>query len=131
MDKKKVKNFVYKYTDFNTLRGIGGGWVEQLKGYFPFGAWVASASVYQIALWALKIDWIPYWLIIIFLAIKFYLMIFINWIIAKVGIKMGIYEAQQQYGAKQQKLSPYEREHRETIKNIAKAVNAKSEYTDL
>lgn len=128
MDKNKL---FYKYTDFTALQSIGNGWLSQIKSYLPFGSWVATASVYQIALWAININWIPYWSLIVLLAVKFYIMIFINWLAGRIGIKIGLLRAQQQYTTKSEHLSPYEVQRRKTLESIAEKVGAKSFFDKL
>lgn len=141
MDKK---NIFYKYADFTTLKSIGQGWVAELHGWIPVGEWLQKSSIYWVGLQGLLqskieifgihiwyIGYLPIWAVFLFFMIKFYIMVIVNWFVGKYGIKIGFYKARQQYGAKQEHLSPYEKEHRETIKNIAKAVGAKSEYTNL
>lgn len=128
MNKKEI---FYKYTDWTTLQGIGAGWVGQLKGYIPIGQWIQTSAGYQIALWAINIHWIPYWTILVFLAVKFYVMLFINWFVGKLAIKVGIYKAQQQYGAKKEHLSPYNVEVIGTLEAICDKLGIKSKFTKL
>lgn len=128
MDKKEL---FYKYTDWTTLQSIGSGWVSQIKGYLPIGDWIQKSAGYQIALWALNIHVIPYWLILVVLIVKFYAMIFVNWIIGRMAIKVKLYEAQQQYSAKTDHLSPYNREVINTLEEICKATGATSRFTKL
>ena len=125
------KELFYKYTDFYTLKGIGENWVTQIKGYVPLGGWIATAGAYQIALWALNIRWVTYWEIILFLSIKFYIMILINWLGGKIAIKIGLYKAQQQYSAKNEYLNPYNVELIETLKAICKKLGIEDKFTKL
>ena len=128
MDKKEL---FYKYTDFSTLKSIGNAFLSEIKSYLPISDWIGKAGMYQIALWAIHVDWIKYWMILLFLIIKFYAMIFINWLGGRIAIKTGLYKAQQHYNTKQEHLNPYQVELRKTVENIAEAVKAKSEFTKL
>lgn len=125
------KQFFYKYADWATLQSIGAGWVSQIKGYIPIGDWIQKSAGYQIALWALNIHFLPYWAILVILISKFYIMILINWLVGKFTIRVKLYEAQQQYNAKTEHLSPYNVEVIKTLQNIAKAVGTKDEFTQL
>ncbi len=124
MDKKKL---FYKYTDFINLQGIGGGWVQQLKGYFPIGQWVQTIAGYQIIIWALHITWIPIWVIFIFIAVKFYAMMIVYWVVGKFAINVGVYSAQQQYNAKKEHLAPFNVEVINTFKEHTKILNMLAE----
>jgi len=128
MNKKKI---FYSYTDFTTLQSIGAGWVAQLKGYLPIGDWIKNGSLYWVALGAIGINWLPFWLIIVFLAVKFYGMIFVNWWIGRKAIKIGVYEAQQQYNAKTEHLSPYNRECIAQWEAIGEKLGVKSKFSKL
>lgn len=125
------KELFYKYTDWTALQGIGAGWIAQIKGYLPIGDWITKSSIYWIALGAVNIKWIPFWAVVVFIALKFYLMMFVNWFVGKFIIKSGVYEAQQQYGAKKEHLSPYNLELIGTLEEICKALNIKSKFTKL
>lgn len=124
------KQLFYKYTDWSNLQGIGAGWVSQIKGYLPIGEWIQKSAGYQVVLWALNIH-MPYWIIITLIVLKFYVMIFVNWFLGKFVIKVKLYEAQQQYNAKTEHLSPYNREVINTLEEICKATGAKSKFTKL
>ena len=130
-EKKELKKLFYAYTDFSTLQGIGSTWIQQIKGYIPVGQWIATASVYQIALWALNIHFVSYWMLVAILAVKFYVMIFVNWAGGKIAIKVGLLRAQQQYSAKSEHLSPYNSEVIKTLKSICEKLGAESHFTDL
>ncbi len=155
MRREKLKSAFYKYTDFTTLQGIGMSWINQVQGWFPVGSWMASAAAYQILLWGLRdthliifgipiwmLGNIPIWAIIIYLAVKFYIRLFFNWIVGKFVIKIGLYRAQSQYGAKKEKLNPVQvetirqfQEHTKVINAIAEKigveVKAENTFTDL
>jgi hypothetical protein len=128
MDKKRI---FYNYTDFATLQGIGNSWISEVKSYIPISSWITTASVYQIALWAIHINWIPYWAMILFLAIKFYIMIIVNWLGGKLSIKIGLYRARQQYGAKKEHLAPFNVEVIEQLTAIGNKLGVESKFTKL
>lgn len=127
----KKKELFYKITDFTTLQNIGGGWVGLLKQYLPQSQWLDRSATLQIWLWALHINWIPIWAIAVFLAVKYYFMMWVNWYIGKKGIQKGLLEAQQQYIAKSEHISPVQSEMLQTIKNIANKVGAENKISKL
>jgi len=131
MNKEKWKKRFYSYTDFCTLRGIGEGWINHIASYFPIGNWISIAGGWQIGLWAMNIHWIQWWMIVAFLALKFYSKILIGWLGGRITIWIGLYKAQQQYGAKKETINPYEKEHRDQLIAIGNALGIKSKFTEL
>ena len=138
---KKLKTAIHRYTDFMTLMGIGTNWFGQIRTWAPIGDtftrsslyWVGVQAIGSVSFWLFhfSLHWITFWDIYIFLLAKIYIMQFTMWLLGKFMIKIEVPQEQQQYGSKTQYLSPYEKEHRDTLINIAKAVNAKSEFTEL
>lgn len=125
IDKKKL---FYKYTDWTTMQNIGAYWQHQIEQYLPFGVWVSEIAFYTIVFerWG-----VPFWFIATFVVGKCYADMIIRWVIGKIIIKTGVYEAQNHYQAKKQEIAPYELEHRNTLKEICKALNVKDHYTEL
>lgn len=117
------KELFEKYNNFIKVKGIGDSWLNHIKGYIPIKDWIASASIYQIAIWAIGIKF-PYWLIIIILISKFYIMLFINWYAGKKVIKIGLQEAQMKVEAKNDYLTQYQKDIKKTVDNIADKVGA-------
>lgn len=131
MNKKEI---FYKYTDFQILQGLGASWLSQIEGYMPIGDWLRNSALYYLSAQATHwqwLVWIPYWAIVLFLAVKFYIMVFLNWFVGKYGIKIGLLKAQQQYSAKKEHIAPFQVQINKTLDNIAKAVGAKSELDKL
>jgi len=135
------KKLFYNYTDFVTMTSLGNRWLGEIIGYFPIGGWLQSASVYQIAIWAIgsinfwfihfDLHFIQFWMILVYLAVKFYFKILFNYFGGKLAVKIGLLRATQNYQAKAEHIAPYEAQNRRTIINIAEAVGAKSEFTEL
>jgi hypothetical protein len=125
IEKKKL---FYRYTDFITLQNIGAFWQNQIEQYFPFGVWVSEIAFYTLVFERFGV---PFWLIVVFVVGKCYFDMFLRWVIGKIIIKTGIYEAQNQYTAKKQEIAPYEKENRETLKSLCNAVGAKHHFTEL
>lgn len=139
MNKREI---FYKYTDFELIRGIGSGFLSRAKGYIPIGSWLQDASVWQIALWGIgnKIDfwfihfdlhWLNYGIIMLIFIVRFYFMIFGNWALGKLFIKIGLYDAELQYSAKKQHLNPVSVQMLKTLKSICEKIGAKSHITEL
>jgi hypothetical protein len=141
MNKGKLKTAVHNYTDFVTMKAIGESWMAQVRGYTPIGDWIRTSALYWIGIEAAKtisifgltihLDWIQFWMIIVFLAAKFYIMIGINWMFGKFMIKTQIPQEQTQYGSKTEYLSPYEKERRDTDIAICEALKIQHKYTNL
>jgi len=141
MEKKSLKEAFYSYTDFTNIQAFGSRWIGEVIGWFPIGGWIASASIYQIALWGIgninfwfiHIDMhnIKYWMILLFLAIKFYVMILLKWLVGKIAVKIGLIRAEQNYESKTEHISPMSYQSYKTMENIAKKVGARSEFTKL
>lgn len=142
MNNGKIKTAIHKYTDFVNMKAIGEGWLAQLRSYTPIGDWIKNSSLYWIGIEASKglisifgfqvhFEWIQFWMIILFLAVKFYIMILVNWMFGKFMIKTQIPQEQTQYTSKTEYLSPYERERRDTDIAICEALGIKHHYTTL
>lgn len=141
MTKDKLKSAFYSYTDFSTLKNIGDSLIGQLRGYFTLGSWIKDASLYWVALQAvnsmnvfgfiINTKWIQFWMIVLFLIVKFYLMIFIDWLGGKIAIRIGLYNASLQYSAKSEHLSPYNLELIRQLEAIGEKLGIESKFTKL
>lgn len=127
MKKMNKKELFEKYNNFLKVKGIGDGWLNHIKSYIPVKDWIATASIYQIAIWAIGIKWLPYWVLIVILIIKFYLGLFVNWWAGKKVIKIGLQEAQLKAEVREEYLTPYQKEIKKTVENIAQKVGANVE----
>lgn len=131
MNKETVNKYIYKITDFTNLQNIGGGWVGMVKQYLPQSAWLDRAATLQIWLWALHINWIPIWIVAVFLGFKYYFMLWLNWYIAKRGIDAGVYDAQVRYGAMTKHLAPVGSEIIQQLEAIGDSLKIESKITKL
>lgn len=122
------KELFYKYTDFQTLSNIGASWVGQFKNYVSVTQWVSEAALYKIFL----SQWhVSFYLIIAFVVGKYYFWLVGNWVIGKLAIYIGVYKAQQQYGAKVEHLNPYNKEVISQLEAIGEKLGVTSKFTKL
>lgn len=127
MEKRRI---FYKYTDFTTLQNIGYYWKSQILKWFPVSDTMTKVASWQVILWGLNIDF-PIWTIAILYIIKYYVMQFVDWFYGFIAIRSNLYDAQQQYNAKQEHISPVQAETIATLKEICKKLEIKDKFTDL
>jgi hypothetical protein len=138
------RNWYYKWADWETMQGIGSTWISKITQYFPIGTWLQESSIYYIGLVGLKashlIIWglpvylvgnIPIWMVFFWFMGKFYFVMFEKWLVAKYVIRIKLYEAQQQYGAKKEHLSPVQVEVFSQYKEYTKVLNAIAKKVDI
>lgn len=127
------KELFYKYTDFTNLQGIGANWVNQIRQWLPQSTWLDRSALLSLYFSSLHIKWLmfPAYAITIFLGVKYYFMMFANWYYGKIAIKVGVYEAQQQYNAKKEHLSPYNVELIKQLEAIGEKLGIESKFTKL
>jgi hypothetical protein len=128
--KVKKNKIFYAYTDFTTLQNIGYYWKTQFLRYLPQSAWIEKAGAMQVLLWAFNIKF-PIWIFIVFLILKYYIMMFGDWLIGRYAIKVGVYSVQNQYNSKKEHISPFNAELVATLEEICKKLEIKSKFTDL
>lgn len=136
IEKRKIYK---KYNKFVSVQNIGLYWVGQIKQFAPYSYFIQEIGFTQVAAWGLhSISWgivhnptIPFYAIVIFVISKYYIFMIVNWIAGWAVILSGLQKAQADINAKDAHLNPYDVEQRKTIENIARAVGAKSEYTQL
>jgi hypothetical protein len=131
LGRKKFLDGFVKYTKFKRISNQGSNWRGEVMSYFPYGGWLTSASVYQVLLWGFHIDWIPIWVIIAILAIKFYIMMLLHYIIGKYGIKLGLLRAEAQVSTKVKDLNPVNQEFLLTMRSICEKTGAINYFTEL
>lgn len=136
---------IQTYTKWANIQGIGAGWIAEIKSRIPIGTWIQNATIDWLAVKAIglvnftviglhiyiPIAWITWWMIFLFLAVKFYGFMVVNWFIGKIAIKSKVVEAQANINAKFEETNPFEVQRNKTLKSIAKATGAEDFITDL
>ena len=130
MDRYKLKKAFDKYTDLTAVQGIGTYWIGQVTKFFPWKEWLAESASIQVLLWAFNIRF-PIYIIILFLAMKTYLMMFGVWFGGKFVIWIGLYKAQSIYTAENEKLNPFNAKFVKTLNNICEKIDCESGFKDL
>lgn len=126
----KKKELFYKYTEFTIMQNIGSGWINQIKSYIPYTQILSEIAIYQVVIWGFHLP-IPTYILTIFLIIKYYLMMVINFFIGKLAKKIGLVKAQSDYGSKHEQLSPFNHQLMNTVGNICKKLDVKNEFEQL
>jgi len=137
MKKREVFN---KYNEIDTRIGRGTSLINILQ-YWTFNPsqLMIQASAYQIALWALDgkkllwitlyTKWISFFMIVIAIILKDYLMKLINYLLGRWDEKrLGLWKATNEYNQTKEHISPFNDSLRRTIENICKKVGVKSEF---
>ena len=135
MKQDLVKKLTYKYQNFITRQQIGGWWIGQVRGYFPITQLVQEIVVLSGGAFFIQ-RWLPWFnvsmpMIITYVLVKNYGWLILNAIVAHFAIKRKVYEAQQQFGAKNEALSPYNVELIKQLEAIGEKLGIESNFTKL
>lgn len=126
---KKIKLYE-AYNDFSTKKGMGEYWVSFIKQFIVPAGIIATAASYQVVLWGL--NWsIPFWILILFIIFKNYVVLAFNYTIGRMAERTGIWKYSNEYASKKEHLAPWQCETRATLEAICNKLGIKSEYKDL
>ena len=137
MKKREIFN---KYNEIDTRIGRGSGLISIIQ-YWTINPTqlLLQSSALQVGLWALDnttflgiiihTKWISYWMLLLAIPIKDYMMKLINYLLGEWDEKkLKLWKAQNEYTQTREHMSPFNDYLKKTIENVCEKVGAESEF---